>query len=267
MISAPGIQLADVQAVYSGPEGALWRLIMGEQIHIGGLASSMDLATRAEIRAGTDGIDLCCCSGAGMRFLVRYFGVDRMLGVDATQAVIDEGRYLCRKEGFEDRVHFTHADATASGLASGVADFVWGEDAWCYVVDKEKLIAEAVRLVRPGGTIAFTDWVEGATPLAPDEGKRFLSFMKFPSLLTIPGYAQLLRDNGCRVIAADDTGRFAPAIDLYMQMLTQQVTYDALKIIGFDQDLMRAIADEVVFTRRLARDGKLAQGRFIAKKT
>jgi SAM-dependent methyltransferase len=31
----------------------------------------------------------------------------------------------------------------------------WSEDAWCYVADKPKLIAEAVRMVRPGGVIAF----------------------------------------------------------------------------------------------------------------
>ena len=29
------IQLTDVQAVYSGPEWALWELLMGEQIHMG----------------------------------------------------------------------------------------------------------------------------------------------------------------------------------------------------------------------------------------
>ena len=32
------IGLADVQNVYSGPEGTLWKLVMGEQIHIGGFA-------------------------------------------------------------------------------------------------------------------------------------------------------------------------------------------------------------------------------------
>ena len=46
-----GIGLKDVQGVYSGPDGRLWELIMGEQIHIGGFKSSMDLATRAGNRA------------------------------------------------------------------------------------------------------------------------------------------------------------------------------------------------------------------------
>jgi hypothetical protein len=48
MKTAPEQRLANVQAVYSGPEGRLWELIMGEQIHIGGLSSSADLAQRAK---------------------------------------------------------------------------------------------------------------------------------------------------------------------------------------------------------------------------
>ena len=41
---------------------------------------------------------------------------------------------------------------------------------------------------------------------------------------------------------------------------------DALKIIGFDQDLMTALAGEMVFMQQLAHAGKIAQGRFIARK-
>ena len=41
--------LSEVKEVYNGPEGALWELIMGEQIHIGGGTSSMDLAGEAGI--------------------------------------------------------------------------------------------------------------------------------------------------------------------------------------------------------------------------
>ena len=49
MQSLSEIHLSDVQAVYSGPEGRLWELLMGEQIHIGGFQSSMDLAQRADM--------------------------------------------------------------------------------------------------------------------------------------------------------------------------------------------------------------------------
>ena len=93
------VGLTDVQSVYSGPEGQLWELIMGQQIHIGGFRSSMDLAERAGIGAGMSGVDLCCCSGAGMRFLVRFRNVARMHGVDATPAMVELGRRRTEAEG------------------------------------------------------------------------------------------------------------------------------------------------------------------------
>ena len=65
MQTISGVTLADVQAVYDGAEGDLWELVMGEQIHIGGFVSSMDLAERGDIESGMSGVDLCCCNGAG----------------------------------------------------------------------------------------------------------------------------------------------------------------------------------------------------------
>jgi len=266
MKSISSVGLNDVQVVYSGPEGNLWELIMGEQIHIGGFASSTALAKEAGIKTGMCGVDLCCCTGAGMRFLVRMFDAKQMQGIDATQHIVQEGIKRVKQEGFADKIHFTLADVCSSGLESDSADFVWGEDAWCYVVDKENLIAEAVRIVKPGGIIAFTDWVEGDSGLTSDEAERFLKFMKFPNINNMSDYCSLLQKNNCEVITAKDTKRFAPYVDLYLNMLNMQLTYDALKIINFNSDLMQAMAGEMMFMQQLAHKGKIAQGMFIARK-
>ncbi|HUS47313.1 MAG TPA: methyltransferase domain-containing protein [Phycisphaerae bacterium] len=266
MKATKGIGLKDVQAVYSGPEGELWELIMGEQIHIGGFKSSMDLAEKAGIRPGTKGVDLCCCNGGGMRFLVRFREVAHMHGVDATETVVERGRKRCKAEGLDGKVEFTLADVCDSGLPDASADFVWGEDAWCYVVDKDKLVSEAARIAKPGGTVAFTDWIEGPAALSDEEAERFLKFMKFPNVQDLDGYRKLLAENGCDVQKAEDTGRFGPYVDLYLGMLDMQLTYDALKIIGFDAPLMQALAGEMQFMQQLAHAGKIAQGLFVARK-
>jgi ubiquinone/menaquinone biosynthesis C-methylase UbiE len=260
------IGLADVQAVYDGAEGDLWELIMGEQIHIGGLSSSMELADKAAIAPGSSGVDLCCCNGAGMRFLVRFRDARHMTGVDATKRIVERGRRRTQEEGLADRIEFVLGDASDCALADETADFVWGEDAWCYVQDKAKLIAEAARLVRPGGKIAFTDWVAGPQPLSEAESQRYLSFMKFPNVLSLDGYRALLEDCGCSVETAEDTGRFATHVDLYLNMLNMQLTYDALKLIGFDMNLMQTMGGEMAFIQSLAHDGKISQGRFVAYK-
>jgi hypothetical protein len=49
-------------------------------------------------------------------------------------------------------------------------------------------------------------------------------------------------------------------------MLEMQLTFDALKIFGFSMDVLQVIVGEFAFARDLARDGKVVQGRFIARR-
>ena len=266
MKSLAGIGLADVVSVYSGVQGDFMQLVFGQQLHIGGMKASLDLAARAEIAAGSSGIDLCCCNGAGMRFLVRSRNVASMVGVDATEAVVERGRRLTREEGLDDRVRFVLADACQSGLPSASADFIWSEDAWCYVPDKPRLIAEAARLVRPGGVIAFTDWVEGPAGLSDSEAQRFLGMMTFANVEDVGGYAKLLAASGCEVRVAEDTGRFAPHFELYLNMIEMQLTYDVLRTLEFRAELLETLVDGFRFLGKLARAGKIAQARFIARR-
>jgi ubiquinone/menaquinone biosynthesis C-methylase UbiE len=261
-----GVGLPQVQSVYAGPEADLWELVMGQQIHVGGMQSSRALAAAAGIQPGWRGVDLCCCTGAGMRFLVRFCGAAHMTGVDATPRMIERGRQRNQAEGVGDKIEFVLGDASATKLPDGLADFVWGEDAWCYVLDKRALAAQAVRLVRGGGTIAFTDWMEGTTPMSDSEAGRLLRFMKFPTIASMSDYVDFFQSNHCRIVTAEDTQRFPAAIDLYLAMLDQQLTYDALKIIGFDADLMKAMAGEMQFMQGLVRQRKLVQGMLVARK-
>jgi len=261
-----GVGLENVKAVYSGPEGDLWELIMGEQIHVGGFVSSQALAEKAGIKAGMKGVDLCCCNGAGMRCLVKTRNVASMIGVDATPTVVERGKNRNARDGVADRISMMLKDVCDTGLPSGSADFVWGEDAWCYVVNKGALIKEAARIVKSGGVIAFTDWIEGSNPLTATEAQRYLSFMKFPSIEDLGSYRKLLADAGCEVMVAEDTGRFAPCVDLYLRMIGEQLTGDALRIIGYDTAMMEGLGGEMLFMQRLAHDGKIAQGRFVARK-
>jgi len=102
--------------------------------------------------------------------------------------------------------------------------------------------------------------------MTEQQAERFLRFMKFPNVQTLAGYRDLLESSGCQVVMAQDTGRFAPYVDLYLDMLNMQLTYDALKIIGFDTELMGAMAEEMKAMQQLAHAGRIAQGLFIARK-
>lgn len=265
MKSIQGIGTPEVTAVYSGPTREFMQLVFGQQLHIGGMEATLDLAKRAGVGAGQKGIDLCCCIGAGMRCLVRFAGVTSMIGIDVTEAVVERGRIRTQEEALEDRIGLVHADACQSGLPSASADFVWSEDAWCYVPDKPKLVAEAARIARPGGVIAFTDWVEGPVELNDAEAQRLLGMMSFANVEDIGGYVRLLRDNRCDVLVAEDTGRFAPHMELYLRMIEMQLTYDVLATLGFRRDLLQTLVDGFRFLHEMACAHKIVQARFIGR--
>jgi len=53
---------------------------------------------------------------------------------------------------------------------------------------------------------------------------------------------------------------------LYLDMIGRQLTYDALKIIGFDTALAVTLIGEMKFIQTLAQEGKILQGLIVAEK-
>lgn len=261
-----GITLKDVNAVYSGPEGQLWEMIMGEQIHIGGFASSMALAQMAGIKEGQKVLDLCSALGAGLRFLVRNFKVEGY-GLDGTEHMIEEAKKRAVRDGMDGSIEFKLGDVTSIPWDSDTFDVVWGEDAWCYVTDKDKQISEAARVLQKGGTIAFTDWVEGPEGISDEDAERINRFMKFPYMESQKSYEALLKKHGFALKVSEDlTPDFADHIQLYIDMLTRQLTFDALRIIGWDMDLMQAMGGEMAFMLQKAREGAFGRTRIVGVK-
>ena len=256
----------NVKEVYSGAEGKLWELIMGEQIHVGGWGHSRILADAAEITEGQKVLDICSALGAGLRFLERNYGIQGY-GLDVTEHMVDEAIIRTARDGQSGSITYKVGNAENIPWGDGEFDVVWGEDAWCYVGNKEKLIQEASRVLKPGGTIAFTDWIEGPEGMDEETAQRICSFMKFPDVLNRKKYEELLGKYGFKLKLSEDlTEEYAGYVEFYIKMLTEQLYFDALKIIGWDEEMFGAMGGEMMFMAGTARKGGFGRARFVAVK-
>ena len=131
--------------------------------------------------------------------------------------------------------------------------------------DKQLIIDQAARIVKPGGKVMFTDWIEGEG-LSDPEAQRFLSLMTFPAIPTVEEYAQMLKKAGFEVEIAENSGRFSPAMDSYVHMLKRQAVYDAKKLLGWDEEAYDKLISDFEFMAKLAREGKIIQGMFVGRK-
>ena len=62
------------------------------------------------------------------------------------------------------------------------------------------------------------------------------------------------------------TPEFAGYVDFYIKMLTDQLTFDALRIIGNNMEMFQAMGGEMAFMGEKAHQGRMGRGRFIARK-
>jgi MPBQ/MSBQ methyltransferase len=126
------------------------------EFHIGGRAATVKLANFAKLQSHHRVLDLGSGLGGPARTLAEEFGV-RVDGVDLTREFCDVANELTRISGLSDRVTFFCGDALSMNLADHTYDVVWTQQSCMNIRDKECLIREVNRVLKPGGTYVFQE--------------------------------------------------------------------------------------------------------------
>jgi SAM-dependent methyltransferase len=150
---------------------AIWG---GEDIHIGiyhdpqesiAAASARTVTTLMELAGGGSPdwtvVDLGAGYGGASRRLANSWGC-RVEAVNISSVENGRHRALNRAAGLEGRIRVHDASFEACPLEDGCADLAWSQDAILHAGDRQEVLREVKRLLRPGGAFVFTD------PMAAD---------------------------------------------------------------------------------------------------
>jgi ubiquinone/menaquinone biosynthesis C-methylase UbiE len=238
-------------------------MLMGEEIHVGGAQETDILAQKAGITAETHVLDVCSALGGPARHLAQTYGC-RVTGLDATTRMIDEAVRRTAEAGLSDRIEYKLGNALDMPFRGATFDVVWGQDAWCYVTDKARLIQECARVVKPSGVVAFTDWLETG-PMSDEEWEALHTFMVFPYMETLEGYATLARAAGLTALEKTDLSvDFAAHVPLYLERVVTQFKQAILDNYG--QEMYDGVVEGLTQWRDAASAGKVGRGRIVARK-
>lgn len=257
------VTIGNVSEVYDGPGGILWEMLMGEQIHVGAEAETDVLARKAGVGAETHLLDVCSALGGPARYLSRNYGC-RVTGLDATQRMHAEAIRRTAEAGLSGKLDFVLGNALDMPFPASTFDVVWGQDAWCYITDKQRLVEECARVLKPGGALAFTDWLETG-PMADEEWRALNAFMVFPYMETLNGYAALAEAAGLTVVEREDlTPDFATHVQGYLDMV--QNDFRQAIVNNYGSEMYDAVEEGIILWRDASAAGKVGRGRLVARK-
>lgn len=120
-----------------------------------------------EFPPGARALEVGCGPGPVTRALARWPGVGEVVGIDPSALFITKARELAA--GLPG-VSFEVGDAVCLPLKDSSFDVVVFHTTLCHVPGPEKALAEALRVLRPGGTLAIFDGDYSTTTVALSEG-------------------------------------------------------------------------------------------------
>jgi SAM-dependent methyltransferase len=189
-------------------------LLNVESLHPGGLELTEGLAELCEVRSGSDVLELACGTGESACFLAERRGA-RVVGLDASPRMIRRAEEKARARGLG--VAFRQADAHHLPFPDAAFDVAICECTLC-IFDKEQVLREMVRVVRPGGRVGMHDlcWREDT----PEDLKRTLAEIEGERPETLEGWQRLFARAGLANVRAVDK---SPLIHRWMKESRKQL--------------------------------------------
>jgi len=173
-----------------------------DQDHYGGLEVVDALAQRALIGPGSQVADFCAGLGGPARYLAHKYGaVVTCIELNPDRA--PGARDLTQRVGLTGRVRVVRGDVMRVPIAGNSMDAVISQEALLHVPDKRAVLAEAHRILAPGGRLAFTDWAEHK-PLRDADYESMWQGIAAQSIQSFASYRALLQEAGFRGIQVED---------------------------------------------------------------
>ncbi len=253
----------------------LYAAIWGPNIHYGVYASgdeTIDEAAQAATErmaqalapsAETRLLEVGCGYGTTAHFLAAHHGCE-VVATNVSKLQLERCARHLDDPAVRDRLRFEPADFHDLPYADASFDVWWCQEAMVHAADKAKVVAEAFRVLRPGGKAVVSDHMFWHERLTPDELAMVQARYAGTRLASPADYRAMLEAAGFRVAAHHDWQAHA-ATHRRKVLVKLAELWDGL---GTEVDAATLQATRAAWTAwsRLADERKLSFDFFLAEK-
>jgi SAM-dependent methyltransferase len=102
-------------------------------------------------------LDLGCGTGTGSLALLRRFPGSEVTAVDASVPMLDHLREKARGLDVASRIRTVQADLDAGWPDTGPVDLVWASNSMHHMADPDRVLAQVLAALQPGGLLAVAE--------------------------------------------------------------------------------------------------------------
>ncbi len=201
----------------------------------------------AEVTRGLDlkdaaVLDIGCGTGGPSIALARDMGA-RVIGIDIEPQLLDRADTLAQDAGVADRIEFRQVTPGPLPFKHNSFDMVFSKDALIHIPDKQALYAEIMRVLKPGGALAASDWLSGENADDDAAFQHYLSLVPLDyTMATASQTADVMRKAGFERVETRDRNTW------YSNLAPQEVA----RIEGPLRDKIIEVSDIETYEKWLA---------------
>ncbi len=100
----------------------------------------------------------CGCGGAAIH-LIKNHGAKEVIGIDTESLVIKRAKELAKKYNLSSFVQFRCIKSGHLDIPDESIDLVFSKEVFLHILNKNDLIKDIYRVLKPGGSVAASDWM------------------------------------------------------------------------------------------------------------
>jgi len=265
---------AQVRAFYDGPADIIYKTTWGENLHLGvprtpngsyedAIRHTTELmASHAPLNTTSRVLDLGSGYGGPAIFLASTYGC-HVTGLNVSAVEIEAAEKHVQAHGVAELISFDCGDFHDLPYADGSFDVVWSQDSLMYGADKRRILEEVRRVLKPGGTIDFTD-ILASRDLDVEDRDRLYARVRTPEMWDTERYLTEMIDLGFKIDRVEDWSQHVAGAYAWARQQAIDKRGELESKVGVE--LVQRTLDGLAFWVDMAERGKVGWVLIVARK-